>query len=104
MLGALLLISYFFFQIKESIQTEQACTVRILSYRKDKSSFWNCLHLSPVRNAFGKVAYFVGVQIEEECKNKERHGLSPEMRQLSTVGAVKVAVRSLSMAAGSSKS
>ncbi|XP_040965229.1 protein TWIN LOV 1 isoform X1 [Gossypium hirsutum] len=115
-------------QIKESIQTEQACTVRILSYRKDKSSFWNCLHLSPVRNAFGKVllkvdrgweiglwaktqllsiikvAYFVGVQIEEECKNKERHGLSPEMRQLSTVGAVKVAVRSLSMAAGSSKS
>ncbi|MBA0556252.1 hypothetical protein Golob_026367 [Gossypium lobatum] len=118
-------------QIKESIQTEQACTVRILSYRlilehfkyllkygivsirskhsyyctrKDKSSFWNCLHLSPVRNASGKVAYFVGVQIEEECKNKERHGLSPEMRQLSTVGAVKVAVRSLSMAAGSSKS
>lgn len=91
-------------QIKESIQTEQACTVRILSYRKDKSSFWNCLHLSPVRNAFGKVAYFVGVQIEEECKNKERHGLSPEMRQLSTVGAVKVAVRSLLMAAGSSKS
>ncbi|MBA0648489.1 hypothetical protein Goklo_016195 [Gossypium klotzschianum] len=118
-------------QIKESIQTEQACTVRILSYRlilehfqyllkygivfirskhsyyctrKDKSSFWNCLHLSPVRNASGKVAYFVGVQIEEECKNMERHGLSPEMRQLSTVGAVKVAVRSLSMAAGSSKS
>lgn len=51
-----------------------------------------------------QVAYFVGVQIEEECKNKERHGLSPEMRQLSTVGAVKVAVRSLLMAAGSSKS
>ncbi|XP_039033214.1 protein TWIN LOV 1-like isoform X3 [Hibiscus syriacus] len=83
-------------QIKESIQTEQACTVRILSYRKDKSSFWNSLHLSPVRNASGK--------IEEECKSSDRHGLSPEMRQLSTVGAVKVAVRSLSMAAGSSKS
>ncbi|KAE8729976.1 Protein TWIN LOV 1 [Hibiscus syriacus] len=91
-------------QIKESIQTEQACTVRILSYRKDKSSFWNSLHLSPVRNASGKIAYFVGVQIEEECKSSDRHGLSPEMRQLSTVGAVKVAVRSLSMAAGSSKS
>ncbi|KAK8627786.1 hypothetical protein V6N13_135388 [Hibiscus sabdariffa] len=83
-------------QIKESIQTEQACTVRILSYRKDQSSFWNCLHLSPVRNATGK--------IDEECKNTDRHGLSPEMRQLSTVGAVKVAVRSSSMAAGSSKS
>ncbi|XWS34037.1 hypothetical protein CRYUN_Cryun21dG0005200 [Craigia yunnanensis] len=44
-----------FHQINESIQTEQACTVRILSYRKDKSSFWNCLHLSPVRNASGKI-------------------------------------------------
>ncbi|XWS64309.1 hypothetical protein CRYUN_Cryun06bG0175300 [Craigia yunnanensis] len=94
-------------QIKESIQTEQACTVRILSYRKDKSSFWNCLHLSPVRNASGKIAYFVGVQREEDCNNRDRHGLSPEMRQLSAVGAVKVAVRSSSMgvgSAGSSKS
>ncbi|XVF03400.1 hypothetical protein REPUB_Repub04eG0258000 [Reevesia pubescens] len=87
-------------QIKESIQTEQACTVRILNYRKDKSSFWNCLHLSPVRNASGKIAYFVGVQIEEDCNNQDRHGLSPEKRQLSVVGAVKVAVRSLSMGAG----
>ncbi|KAK8655852.1 hypothetical protein V6N13_108418 [Hibiscus sabdariffa] len=91
-------------QIKESIQTEQACTVRILSYRKNQSSFWNCLHLSPVRNATGKLAYFVGVQRDEECKKTDGHGLSPEMRQLSTVGAVKVAVRSSSMAAGSSKS
>ncbi|KAE8667621.1 Protein TWIN LOV 1 [Hibiscus syriacus] len=92
------------YQIQEIIQNEQACTVRIVCYRKDKSSFWNSLHLSPVRNASGKIAYFVGVQMEEECKNMDRHGLSPEMRQLSTVGAVKVAVRSLSMAAGSSKS
>ncbi|KAF8378395.1 hypothetical protein HHK36_029734 [Tetracentron sinense] len=43
------------FQIEESVRTEQACTVRILNYRKDKNSFWNLLHLSPVRNASGKV-------------------------------------------------
>ncbi|XP_030961518.1 protein TWIN LOV 1 isoform X5 [Quercus lobata] len=92
------------YQIKESIQTEQACTVRILNYRKDKSSFWNYLHMSPVRNASGKVAYFVGVQIEEGCKNQDRNGLCPEMRHCSVVGAVKVAVRSLSMGAGPSRS
>ncbi|XVF43051.1 hypothetical protein PTKIN_Ptkin02bG0009900 [Pterospermum kingtungense] len=94
-------------RIKERIQTEQACTVRILSYRKDRSSFWNCLHLSPVRNASGKIAYYVGVQIEEDCKNQDRHGLSPEMWQLSAVATVKVAVRSLSIGvvpAGSSNS
>nr|AML78838.1 putative LOV domain-containing protein [Larrea tridentata] len=91
-------------KIKESIQNKQACTVRILNYRKDRSTFWNFLHISPVRNASGKIAYFVGVQIEEGCENERRHGLSPEMRQLSVVGAVKVAVRSLSMGnAGPSK-
>nr|AML77979.1 putative LOV domain-containing protein [Ternstroemia gymnanthera] len=91
-------------QIKESIRMEQTCTVRILNYRKDKSSFWNLLHISPVRNASGKIAYYVGVQMDESCKNYDRHGLSPETRQRSVVGAVKVAVRSLSMGAGTSMS
>ncbi|KAK7307137.1 hypothetical protein VNO77_39943 [Canavalia gladiata] len=90
--------------IRESIKTEQPCTVRILNYRKDKSSFWNHLHISPVRDASGKVAYFVGVQIEDDNKNENRQCLSPEKRQLSVVGVVKVAVRSLSMNAGSSNS
>ncbi|XP_014521152.1 protein TWIN LOV 1 isoform X1 [Vigna radiata var. radiata] len=90
--------------IKESIKAEQPCTVRILNYRKDESSFWNFLHISPVRDASGKVAYFVGVQIEDSNKNDDRQCLSPEKRQLSVVGVVKVAVRSLSMSAGSSKS
>ena len=53
---------------------------------------------------FVQIAYFVGVQIEEGCTNNDRHGLSPEMRQLSVVGAIKVAVRSLSMCAGPSRS
>ncbi|GLT36984.1 hypothetical protein SLA2020_113280 [Shorea laevis] len=91
-------------QIKESIRTEQACTVRILNYRKDKSSFWNLLHVTPVRDASGKIAFFMGVQIEEGGKNQDGHGLSPERRQLSAVGAVKVAVRGSSMGAGCSKS
>ncbi|XP_050132659.1 protein TWIN LOV 1-like isoform X2 [Malus sylvestris] len=84
------------YRIKESIQNETACTVRILNYRKDKNSFWNLLHISPIRNASGKM--------EEGCKNQVEHGLSPEMRQLSTVGAVRIAVRSLTMGAGASKS
>ncbi|MED6110226.1 hypothetical protein PIB30_041030 [Stylosanthes scabra] len=90
--------------IRESIRNQQPCTVRILNYRKDRSSFWNLLHISPVRDASGKVAYYVGVQIEEEHKNEDRQGLSPEKRQLSVVGVVRVAVRSLSMHAGPSKS
>nr|AML79024.1 putative LOV domain-containing protein [Bischofia javanica] len=45
-------------QIRESIEAEQPCTVRILNYRRDKSSFWNLLHISPVRNATGKVILY----------------------------------------------
>ncbi|KAH8500076.1 hypothetical protein Peur_041979 [Populus x canadensis] len=91
-------------QIQESIQVEQPCTVCILNYRKDKSTFWNLLHMSPVRNATGKIAYFVGVQMEEKCKSQDRRGRSPEIRQLGAVGAVKVAVRSLSIGASCSRS
>ncbi|KAM7487395.1 hypothetical protein LguiB_024879 [Lonicera macranthoides] len=92
------------FQIKESIQNEQACTVCILNYRKDGSSFWNFLHISPVRNASGKIAYYIGVQVDVSSKDQnEQQRLSPEIRQLSAVGAVKVAVRSLSMGASTSK-
>ncbi|GMH01687.1 hypothetical protein Nepgr_003526 [Nepenthes gracilis] len=40
--------------IDESIQFGEPCTVHALNYRKDQSSFWNLLHVSPVRNASGK--------------------------------------------------
>ncbi|KAJ6689133.1 hypothetical protein OIU85_005530 [Salix viminalis] len=35
--------------------------------------------------------------MEEKCKSQDRRRLSPEIRQLGAVGAVKVAVRSLSI-------
>nr|GMD16951.1 putative LOV domain-containing protein [Ipomoea batatas] len=90
------------FQIKECIRTEQLCTVRILNYRKDGTPFWNLLHISPVRNATGKVAYFVGVQIEDAGNTQEKHGLRPDRSQFGTVAAVRVAVRGSSMSASSS--
>nr|AML77374.1 putative LOV domain-containing protein [Oenothera laciniata] len=88
--------------IKESVRTEKPCTVRILNIRKDGSSFWNLLHISPIRNASGKIAYFVGVQMDESSRSHGRDGLSFEMRHKSTVGAVRVALRTLSMAASCS--
>ncbi|EPS68549.1 pac motif-containing protein, partial [Genlisea aurea] len=81
------------YEIKQSIEAERACTVTILNYRKDGSSFWNSLHISPVRNAAGKVAFFVGVQVESEWPGE----VQPERRQLGVVAAVKVAVRGFSL-------
>lgn len=51
-----------------------------------------------------QIAYYIGVQIDVSSKDQnEQQRLSPEIRQLSAVGAVKVAVRSLSMGASTSK-
>nr|AML77596.1 putative LOV domain-containing protein [Dipsacus asper] len=90
------------YQIKESIRTEQACSVHILNYRKDGSSFWNFLHISPVRSSSGKIAYYVGVQLDVSNKDRNVETLRPDIRHLSAVGAVKVAIRSLSMGASTS--
>lgn len=85
-------------QINESIQNGKPCRVRILDYRKNMSSFWNWLHISPIRNASGKIAYFVEVHMEEECMKQDVRMLNPELKQLGCIAAVKVAVRSASMA------
>lgn len=89
-------------QIKQCIQNEQLCTVHILNYRKDGTPFWNFLHISPIRSASGKVAYFVGIQIEDTSEARGKQGLNPEMRHRSVVAAVKVAVRGWSMGASTS--
>nr|AML77672.1 putative LOV domain-containing protein [Asplenium platyneuron] len=83
--------------IAESLRAEKSCTVRLLNYRKDKTPFWNLLHIAPIRCSSGKVAFFAGVQlevesVEEPCLGSE---LRPDIKQLGAVGAVRVAVRSL---------
>lgn len=66
-------------------------------FRKDNSPFWNHLHVAPVRSATGKVAYFVGVQLDVSDAEIPMRGdkLNAHAKQLSAVGVVRVAVRSL---------
>lgn len=89
-------------QINESIRSGKPCTVRILDYRKDMSSFWNHLHIAPLRNASGKIAYFVEVHMEEGCVNQNGQTLNPDLRLLGAIAAMKVAVRCTSMGPGCS--
>ncbi|XP_025816864.1 protein TWIN LOV 1 isoform X4 [Panicum hallii] len=74
---------------------EEACTVDLLSYRKDGSSFPDLLHVSPIRDASGKVAFHIWVHLDVGAKH-DFNGLTPEVWQLGAVGAVRVAVRGLS--------
>ena len=36
----------------------------ILNYRKDGTTFWNRFFVAPLRDAEGKVTFFVGVQTD----------------------------------------
>ena len=49
-------------KLRSAIRQKQACTVQLLNYRKDGTSFWNRLSITPVRDASGNVTHFIGVQ------------------------------------------
>ncbi|KAL9246422.1 hypothetical protein vseg_019958 [Gypsophila vaccaria] len=95
--------SFSLLQIDDCIQNKKPCKVRVLDFRKDMTTFWNQLHISPLRNASGKVAYFIEVHMEEDSStDQNREKLNPEMRQLGAIAAAKVAVRSATMGPGPS--
>lgn len=50
--------------IREGIREEREIEVEILNYRKDGSTFWNQLNLSPVHDDNGQLLYFFGSQID----------------------------------------
>ena len=59
-------------RIRESIAAGNDISVDILNYRKDGSSFWNALFLSPVRNDSNQIVYFFASQLDfTEIKSKE---------------------------------
>ncbi|RDJ02963.1 PAS domain-containing protein [Rhizobium grahamii] len=51
-------------EIRAIISHEREGTVEILNYRKDGSAFWNQLHLSPIRDDDGSLAYYFASQID----------------------------------------
>jgi PAS domain S-box-containing protein len=51
-------------QIREAVSNEESIAIDILNYRKDGSTFWNALFVSPVRNRTGEVIYFFASQLD----------------------------------------
>lgn len=48
--------------LRYALENGQACVARLRNYRKDGSTFWNEVSLSPMRNAAGELTHFLGVQ------------------------------------------
>jgi PAS domain S-box-containing protein len=52
-------------EIRSGLKSERDVSVELLNYRKDGSSFWNMLHLSPVHDEAGNLLYHFGSQIDQ---------------------------------------
>lgn len=50
-------------RLKEAINANQESVELLLNYRKNGEPFWNLLYVAPLFNAEGKVAFFLGGQI-----------------------------------------
>lgn len=50
--------------VREAIESASPVDVDLLNYRKDGSTFWNALYVSPVRNDDGTVRYFFASQMD----------------------------------------
>jgi PAS domain S-box-containing protein len=61
--------------IRESIKSEKNCTVEILNYRKDGTTFWNRLSITPVRDKTGRATHFIGVQSDITARKEAEEAL-----------------------------
>ncbi|TWI55581.1 PAS domain S-box-containing protein [Pseudomonas duriflava] len=62
--------------VRDSIDARKECSVEILNYRKDGSTFWNALYISPVFNRAGELVYFFSSQLDVSRRHDAEEALS----------------------------
>jgi sigma-B regulation protein RsbU (phosphoserine phosphatase) len=61
--------------IRAALAESRECVVEILNYRKDGSTFWNRLSITPVRDSSGEVTHFIGIQSDITARRLAEDGL-----------------------------
>jgi len=62
-------------EIRAALHEDRECLVEILNYRKDGTSFWNRLSITPVRDSAGDVTHFIGIQSDVTARRLAEDGL-----------------------------
>src|ERR1700712_3020529 len=65
-------------RIRDAVHAEEQIEIDIRNHRKDGEAFWNRLHIVPLHDANGDLAYYFASQIDitverERLKSLERH-------------------------------
>jgi sigma-B regulation protein RsbU (phosphoserine phosphatase) len=62
-------------EIRAALADGRECIVEILNYRRDGTTFWNRLSITPVRNNDGELTHYIGVQSDVTARREAEHGL-----------------------------
>jgi phosphoserine phosphatase RsbU/P len=57
-------------RLRAAIRERGEITVQLLNYRKDGTTFWNRLSITPVRDLSGAVTHFIGVQSDVTAEKR----------------------------------
>ncbi len=71
-------------EIRKAVYEQRECTVELLNYRKDGTPFWNQLSITPVRDEYGKVTNYIGIQSDVTKRKNAEETLIETTRQLKT--------------------
>ncbi len=71
--------------IREAIRDQREVVAILKNFRKDGTSFWNELSLSPIRNRDGELTHFVGIQTDVTARMEFEAALR-ESEKLAAVG------------------
>lgn len=72
-------------QVREAIAREEQISVELLNYRKNGSTFWNALFVSPVFGPDGKLLYFFASQLDIS-RRKEAEEALHQAQKMEAVG------------------
>lgn len=61
--------------IRDAVREDKAVTVVLRNYKKDGTPFWNLLHVCPIGDLSGQVAWYFGVQVRR--KTPDTHPIAP---------------------------
>jgi PAS domain S-box-containing protein len=61
--------------IRRAVRRGEPCSVEILNYRKDGTTFWNRLSITPVKDERGEVTHFIGVQSDVTARRRAEDSL-----------------------------
>ena len=71
--------------VRQGIAAREKVTVEILNYRKDGTSFWNALYISPVYTREGELAYFFASQLDVSRRRDAEEALR-QAQKMEAVG------------------